>query len=94
MLNKVKTKYPKVIARFLREESGSGILIKLDEERAFEINATGRLIVELCDGKHSIDDIANQVRTEFKSAGNIKKVRSDVVNLLEKLTEIGLLLWE
>jgi hypothetical protein len=54
------------------------------------LNPTADMIWDLCDGRHSIEEIEEVVRGEFRANGEAD-VAADIKNVLERFTKEGLL---
>ena len=53
-------------------------------ERALRLNGPSLEIVQLCDGKHTVQQIAEQLHTLYEKA-ELARVTTDVLNYLELL---------
>jgi coenzyme PQQ biosynthesis protein PqqD len=60
--------------------------IVLFPEGAIRVQGTGRLILELCDGEHSLGEIVQQLESQYLLA-QPGKIRADVIAFLEQLHE-------
>jgi pyrroloquinoline quinone biosynthesis protein D len=74
---------------FFRQIEDEGILYQPQENRVHSLNRTALLIWELCDGEHTVEDIAEKVRTVFRVSR--KRALEDVEATLKQLKELGLL---
>ncbi|MFX0135845.1 MAG: PqqD family peptide modification chaperone [Candidatus Hodarchaeota archaeon] len=76
--NFIFRKKDRVIERLGEElllfDSSKGIL--------FEVNETGKTILIMLDGKHTVENIKDQLRKEFYEVGEIDKDISDFLNEL------------
>jgi pyrroloquinoline quinone biosynthesis protein D len=61
--------------------------VLLYPEGAIALNPTAVSVLELCDGKRTIDDIAAELSAKYGGAD----VRSDVENLVEAIAARGLI---
>jgi pyrroloquinoline quinone biosynthesis protein D len=61
--------------------------VLLYPEGAIALNPTAVSVLELCDGKRTIDDIAAELSAKYSGAD----VRSDVENLVEAIAARGLI---
>jgi pyrroloquinoline quinone biosynthesis protein D len=59
-------------------------------EAALALNETGAAIVRLCDGLHSVKEIADQLSTQFDSSDRDAMAR-EVMDFLETIRARGLL---
>lgn len=82
--NSIFKKKDKVIERLGEElllfDSSKGIL--------FEVNETGKTIFIMLDGKHTVENIKDQLREEFEEVGEIDE---DVSDFLNKLLELDII---
>lgn len=60
-----------------------------DRETVHYLNQTAAIVLSLCDGKRSIDEIGGLVQEQF---GLDEPPREDVLGIVKKLEEQGLLL--
>ena len=60
--------------------------VLLIPEGAVRLNPTAAEVLELCDGERSLDDIVGALSARYDGAA----VRDDVVELLDAMTEKGL----
>jgi hypothetical protein len=75
----------------LLQEAGEETLLYSPEGRAVHVlNPTARMIWERCDGQHSADDIARELRASFAVPPE-HDVGADVQRTLEVFAEKGLL---
>jgi pyrroloquinoline quinone biosynthesis protein D len=56
-------------------------------EGAVRLNATAALVLELCDGERSLDDIVGELSARYEGAD----VRDDVRELVDGMAQRGLL---
>lgn len=80
----VLKKNENVIERFGEDEL---LLFDSSLGKLFEVNETGKEIWKLCDGKHTVKKIKENLRDDF---GDIKDIDKDVSDLLRKLLELNL----
>ena len=77
-----------------RDIGGETLLYSVDERAIHVLNPTAKLIWDLCDGKHTVEDMERVVRTSFSVARghdlviDIRRTLEVFVNkgLLEKMT--------
>jgi pyrroloquinoline quinone biosynthesis protein D len=55
-------------------------------EGAVRLNPTAAEVLELCDGKRSVDDIVGALAARYKGAD----IRADVIELVDAMTQRGL----
>lgn len=73
-----------------RQEGDKGLLFMVSEEgdvKSVFLNETGKIIIEFCDGKHSIDDVAKRICEEFESS--LEQVINDVEEFVFNLNKEG-----
>ena len=61
--------------------------VLLYPEGAIALNPTAVSVLELCDGKRTVDDIAAELSAKYNGAD----IRSDVENLVEAIAARGLI---
>jgi len=66
------------------------VLYAVDDETIHCLNATARIIWELCDGTHSVDEMEQALRNAF-SVPPDRDVRADILRTLNTLAAKGLL---
>lgn len=71
----------------MHELQGRKVLIKRD--RTFEVDEVGLFIWDLCDGAHTVEDIANAVTDAYDI--DHQTALNDCREFIEELTHIGLL---
>ena len=71
----------------LRVDEVRGRTVLLYPEGALALNATAAAVLELCDGKRTLDEIETELRSRYGGAD----VRADVKRLLSRIAERGLL---
>lgn len=60
--------------------------VVLFPEGAIRVQGTGLLVLQLCDGQHSLADIVKELESQFILA-QPGKIRADVIAFLEQLHE-------
>ncbi|MHC1567877.1 MAG: PqqD family protein [Candidatus Syntropharchaeia archaeon] len=75
---------------YITRESEIGLML-LDSKnnRIFEVNETGSVIVKLCDGEHTRDDIVNELCKSYKV--DREELEKDVDEFLKKMEEYKLI---
>jgi pyrroloquinoline quinone biosynthesis protein D len=82
-----RARKPKIAARArLRDDAPSSSVLLVFPEGALELNATAAEVLRLCDGTHSIDDIAGLLAGRFADASP-DDVARDVAELLSALIQ-------
>lgn len=73
------------------QDIGREVLLYSAQERVFHIlNPTAKTIWELCDGKHTVKDMEQVIRTKF-SFSNGHNVVKDIQQILDTLADKGVL---
>ena len=78
---------PSVVSRKLGRET---VLYDQETRAIHVLNSTGILVWELCDGRHSPEEIEQALREEF-GAGEKTGILEDVRNIIERFHAEGLL---
>ena len=81
------THRPGIIAKNIGDET---LLYSAEEEAIHVLNATAKLVWELCDGEHTAADMERAIRASF-SVPDEQDVGRDVRQTLDILTDKGLL---
>ena len=68
----------------VREEAGGPMVVL--PERAVQLNATGREILDLCDGARSADDVARELRDRHPEA---ETAYADAHAFLDEMEQLG-----
>ena len=77
-------------ARILAQEAGgSTVLLSLDDGAYFSLNEVGGVIWELCDGNHTIGEVATVISNRYDAPED--QVFADVVALVADLMSEQLL---
>lgn len=71
------------------EEDGVFVIVAHDRETLCVTNETGRLIVELCDGIRTVDDIAGELSSRFDV--DVERASADVTAFVRTAVEKGIL---
>lgn len=75
------------LKRGCRLSAGSTPML-LIPEGALHLYGPGKRIVELCDGKHNLDDVIRQLQIEYSSV-DASRILGDVVAFLKGLQDKG-----
>jgi len=65
------------------------VYVRADGDLACSLNLTASVVLDLCDGSHSQEDIVEILCDSLPASR--EQVRKDVAALLEKLAEFGLI---
>lgn len=71
----------------LRHDAGRGRWILLAPERILTPDETAVAVLKLCDGKRSVEEIAETLAKDY--AAPVEIIRKDVVELLQGLADKG-----
>ncbi len=75
-----------------RKMEGTAVLFNPDSNETYMLNQTAAAIWELCDGKHSVEDIVNAITEGFKSGGDRTKILQDIIEFLAEGERDGYIL--
>ena len=73
----------------LRQDLGRGRWVILAPERVFNPGDTAVAVLQLCDGKQTVEAIAARLAAEY--AAPITEIKSDIIAMLQDLTDKGVL---
>jgi hypothetical protein len=68
-------------------------IYRLDDATTFFLNTTASSIWELCDGNHTIEQIAEIIGESFNKAVSQKSIIRDIKKFLNELTRERLIEW-
>ncbi|MCF6148549.1 MAG: PqqD family protein [Candidatus Kuenenia sp.] len=75
----------------ITQDIGNEIVLRnADEKTIHVLNTTARIVWELCDGDHTVEDIEHTLREKFSIPDNVN-VLNDILNTLSTLSEKGML---
>lgn len=86
----VKGLKPQKVGEFLdKSEDGQGYIVKISEEKVYELAPIAYYVWELCDGEKTVDQIVSQISTE----ANIptEQVRDPILMVLDELQKASLI---
>ena len=75
---------------FVEGSQDEAMLYHPESDELHVLNPTARLIWDLCDGTHSMDDMVNQVRVAFRVPAHVN-LQHDVEQTLNEFAQKGLL---
>ena len=75
--------------KIIKREDGRSIVYIPQTGEIKILNATGTAILSLCDGKHSLKDIAAEIVNQFE--GTPEEIVDDVANYVELLKKEAIL---
>ena len=73
----------------LRHDAGRGRWILLAPERVFEPDETAANILQLCDGRRTVEDIVAHLAKDYQAPAD--QIRGDVIEILQELADKGAL---
>lgn len=71
----------------LRHDPGRGRWIILAPERVFDPDETSVAVLKLCDGAHTVDDIAGKLSDEYQAQKDT--ILGDIIEMLQDLADKG-----
>jgi phosphatidylglycerophosphatase A len=71
-----------------RSEDGENYVIKLEEDKVYEVAPIAYYVWSLCDGNSTVDEIINKISTEAELAQD--QVRDPVVMVINELVNASL----
>ncbi|ACP37053.1 PqqD family protein [Saccharolobus islandicus] len=86
----VKDKKPKKIGELIdRSEENENYIVKVAEDKVYELAPIAYYIWTMCDGNKSVDEIVNELSKEANL--DISQVRDPVVMVLDELEKASLI---
>jgi hypothetical protein len=86
----VKDKKPKKIGELIdRSEENENYIVKVAEDKVYELAPIAYYIWTMCDGNRSVDEIVNELSKEANL--DISQVRDPVVMVLDELEKASLI---
>lgn len=87
--DEVKAMKPNKIGEFVdTTEDGSNYIVKLSDEKVYELAPIAYYIWDMCDGQKTVEDIVSQVSKEASLP--IEQVKDPVVAILDELMKADL----
>ena len=75
----------------IEQDIGNEIVLRnADEKTIHVLNATARIIWELCDGNHTVEDMERQLKERYSIPENTNLL-DDILNTLNALSQKGML---
>lgn len=75
----------------IEQDIGNEVVLRNSDEKTIHVlNTTAKIIWELCDGEHTVEDIEHKLRERFSIPDNVN-VLDDILNTLNALSEKGML---
>jgi len=88
--DEVKNLKPQKVGEFLdKSEDGEGYIIKISEEKVYELAPIAYYVWELCDGEKTVDQIVTQISTEANIPS--EQVRDPILMVLDELQKNALI---
>jgi pyrroloquinoline quinone biosynthesis protein D len=85
-------KRPRLVKRGrLRIDAVTGNPVLLDQEVVIVLNQTGYEILQLCDGRRTLQEILQELGNQYSGAKSILSV--EVLKYLEAISQRGLIEW-
>ncbi|MCY0849159.1 PqqD family protein [Sulfuracidifex metallicus] len=101
--NEVKEKKPTKKGEFLEmAEDGQNFMIKLGDDKVFEVHPIAYYVWSLCDGSTSVENIVNKIEEELKKESedegkeneiNKEQLIQPVVTILNELEKASLIIF-
>ena len=75
----------------ITQDIGNEVVLRnADQKTIHVLNTTARIIWDICDGEHTVEDMEHQLRERFSIPDNVN-VLDDILNTLNTLSEKGML---
>jgi coenzyme PQQ biosynthesis protein PqqD len=88
----VSATHPKIARRArMQWDAPESRWMLLYPERGLALNETAALVVKLCDGSRSVDEIIASLAAQSKDRGSVAEIDRDVRQFLARLTEKNLI---
>ncbi|AWR98845.1 PqqD family protein [Metallosphaera hakonensis] len=86
----IKDKKPRREGEYIeKSEDGEKFIIKLDEEKVYEVAAVAYYIWAMCDGEKTVGDIIQEISQEAQV--DETQIRGPIVAVLEQLQDAALI---
>ncbi|HKZ95117.1 MAG TPA: PqqD family protein [Candidatus Bathyarchaeia archaeon] len=82
-------KRKRIVVRDSLESSGHYLVLNTSNGDSYEINATGKLILDCCDGSLTKDEIAKKIADTYRPKEKVLNI--DVIRYLNLLLKKGIL---
>ena len=88
--DEVKDLKPQKIGEFIdRTEDGEGYIVKVSDDKVYELAPIAYYVWELCDGEKTVEQIITQISTEANLP--IEQVRDPILMVLDELQKNSLI---
>ncbi|BFH73569.1 PqqD family protein [Sulfurisphaera javensis] len=86
----VKDLKPQKIGEFLdKSEDGEGYIVKVSEDKVYELAPIAYYVWDLCDGNKTVDQIVTQISQEANLS--VDQVRDPILMVLDELKKASLI---
>ncbi|OFV68107.1 MAG: coenzyme PQQ biosynthesis protein D [Candidatus Syntrophoarchaeum caldarius] len=76
-------------AYITRTSEAGMMLVDYKTNEVFEANETASIIVRLCDGKHTVDEIVDEIYANYDAQRSV--IEKDVNQILKKMSEMKII---
>ena len=88
--SEVKDLKPQKVGEFIdKTEDGEGYIVKISEEKVYELAPIAYYVWELCDGEKTVEQIITQISTEANLP--IEQIRDPILMVLDELQKNSLI---
>ncbi|BAB65498.1 MULTISPECIES: PqqD family protein [Sulfolobaceae] len=88
--DEVKNLKPQKIGEFLdKSEDGEGYIVKVSEDKVYELAPIAYYVWDLCDGEKTVDQIVTQISQEANLS--VEQVRDPILMVLDELKKASLI---
>jgi hypothetical protein len=77
----------------LVDEGSYGFLYIYNDHSIKVLNRTGLMILRLCDGNHSVNEIVEELAKMFANIDKVE-IKQDVLSFIEEVNKLGVLEWK
>lgn len=94
MMTVTKSAYPRRVEPLTVEQQGEGVYVVIlaGKGKLFITNATGRRVLDLCDGTKTLEEIVDLMHSEYPGVDRAQ-IQSDVEKWLEVASAKGVIEW-
>ncbi|MGD2249133.1 MAG: PqqD family protein [Candidatus Methanofastidiosia archaeon] len=76
--------------KFIRIENGKSLVYIPKTKKVKTLNVTGTIILSLCDGEHTLENMAMEIEKRFEGVTK-KEIQTDIANYIGLLKKEGIL---
>ena len=80
---------PKISDSIWKEISDNILIFSHNSRKLYTLNSMGKIIWKLCDGTHTVNEIINQIASEYNE--EMKIIKEDVIDFIIKLKTFNLI---